>query len=237
MVIDSKSNKQKILQDFIKLSEDEGVSDEILAKSAKNTLKKEALIDLVFEDGCLDLIDFYIDEKNNEASQKLKKIKDFSNFKIRDKIRTILYLRFEVEKDNRLFLQNIFSFYINPKNLCLSSKGLKPATKIVKDCYKVADFIWHEINDKSTDLNFYTKRLTLSKIIIRVLKEFIKDQSDDLANTKKLIDSEIDKVMLFEKYKRGFKDFVKNNFLNEECNIKTPKDFINNLPFFRLRKK
>lgn len=240
MIIDSYENKKKILDDFLASCLMEGVSDEILRKSATNVLGKEVLLDLVFEDGVLDLIDFYIEEKNKEVADKLKKIEGFSDFRIRDKIRAALSLRFEAEKENRDQLRQIFSFYINPKNLCQSGKGLKPSVRILKDCYKVADFIWYEIGDSSTDFNFYTKRVTLSKIIVRCLKVFMKDD-EDLSETKKIIDVEIEKVMKFEKRKAKFKakceNFAKNHFINEKGLVKSPREFIDELPFFRLRKK
>ena len=54
--------------------------------------------------------------------------------------------------------------------------------------------IWFGINDKSTDFNFYTKRLTLAKIILRTLFVFVKDESADLMATKKFIDLQIEKL-------------------------------------------
>jgi len=244
MIIDSYENKKKILADFLQSCIFDGFSDETLKNSAKKVLGKETLIELVFENGCLDLIDFYIDEKNKETSKEIKKIEGFANFKIRDKIRTALYLRFESEIESKDQLQQLFTFYANPKNLCKAGKGIKPATRILKDFFKVADFIWYEIGDTSTDFNFYTKRVTLAKIIFRCLTIFIKDDKK-LSETKNMIDLEIEKVMIFEKYKAKYKakfeakfeGLVKNSFINENGLVKSPKEIIGDLPFFRLRKK
>lgn len=236
MIIDSDDNKKKILEDFMQSCVFDGFSDETLRKSAKNILGKEVLLDLIFENGCLDLIDFYIDEKNKELSDKLKMIEGFSELKIRDKIKKALYLRFESEIENKDQLQQLFSFYINPSNLVSAGKGIKPATRIFKDCFKIADFIWYEIGDVSTDFNFYTKRLTLAKIIFRCLKVFMQDEKD-MSQTRSIIDIQIEKVMIFEKYKAKIKSFAKNSFINENGFVKSPKEIISNLPFFRLRKK
>lgn len=235
MIIDSWENKKKILEDVLSSCVFEGFSDETLRGSVRKILGKESLSDLVFENGCMDVVDFYIEVKNKEVSLKIKEIDGFENFRIRDKIKTALYLRFESEIENRDQLQQIFSFYLSPSNLCQSGRGVKPATKIFKDCFKIADFIWYEIGDSSSDFNFYTKRVTLAKIIFRCLKDFMIDDNN-LSQTKTLIECEIEKVMTFEKYKAQFKSFVKNNFINEKGLLKTPKEILSDLPFFRLRK-
>ena len=237
MIIDSDQNKRKILKEFIKLSELDGVGDDTLNLAIKNILNKENICDLIFEDGCLGLINFYIDEKNNDFKKKLAKIEDFSSFKIRDKIKSALYLRFEIQKKDRYFMQQIFSYYIDPKNLCNLDSRSKPIVKLFKDCYKISDVIWQEIGDRSTDLNFYTKRLILSKIILRCLKTFLNDDGENLSKTKDLISGEINKVMIFEKYKSKFNKYIKGSFVNDDGSFKSPKDFVDQLPFFRLRKK
>ncbi|MBL6664616.1 MAG: COQ9 family protein [Rickettsiales bacterium] len=236
MVIDSYENKKKILDDFLLSCLMEGVSDAVLKESVRKILGKEVLMDLVFEDGCLDLITFYVEEKNKESSKRLKEIDGFADFRMRDKIRTALNVRFEVEKQNREQLKQIFNFYINPKSFIKSGKGVKPFLRIFRDCFMIADFIWYEIGDSSTDFNFYTKRITLAKIIFRSLSVFMKD-GEELSATKKIIDVEIEKVMKFEKYKAKLKGFLKNSFINEKGLVKTPKECVNELPFFRLRKK
>ena len=112
-----------------------------------------------------------------------------------------------------------------------------------KHAGKIADFIWIAIGDKSTDFNFYSKRLTLSKIILQTFAIFIKDESTDLENTKKFIDLQIEKVMKFEKFKAKIKNFSANFkekscefFQDENGNIKPAKQVLQDLPFIRLFK-
>ena len=102
-------------------------------------------------------------------------------------------------------------------------------------------------------MSYYSKRLILSKIIIRTIKIFITDDSLDISKTKKFIDQEINKVMAFENLKKQSKEkinLIVNKIKNNSCiaDINTEKqhsinnavkkisDFVNKLPFFRLRK-
>jgi hypothetical protein len=117
-----------------------------------------------------------------------------------------------------------------------STQGAKPALQGIKSCYKIADFIWYELNDQSTDFNFYTKRMTLSKIILRSSLVFVKDESQNFNKTKNFVDSQIAKVMKFEKCKIQVKKFVSEAFLDQNGVLKSPTKIVKSLPFFRLIK-
>ena len=236
MLLDSNQTKEKILAEFLPIAAFDGWNQDALLKAISKCEIDEKFADLIFENGCLDLAEFYVESQNKKAAEKIAAIENFAAKKIRDKIRLALYARVEVEKNNQLALQRLGNFYLNPKNFTSLEIGAKPAIQSLKTCYKVADFIWKEINDQSTDFNFYTKRLTLSKIILRSFAVFVKDQSLDFSETKNFIDSQIEKVMKFEKRKMQVKKVFSEVFLNENGAPKTPKEFVKNLPFFRLIK-
>lgn len=243
MIFDSTETKQKILSQFLELVEFDGWSEETLKKAIRNSNIDDKFQNLIFENGCLDLIKFYIDQQNIKSAKLIEKISDFKNLKIRDKIRNSLYLRFEVELENKIILQRLVNFYLDPNNFLSIKHGPKPLLQSFKSCYKIADFIWYNIGDKSTDFNFYTKRITLSKIILRSLFVFLKDDSNNFERTKNFIDNQIEKVMNFEKRKAKIKDMsskVKSGFLefvlDENGLPKSPKKILKNLPFIRLFK-
>lgn len=236
MLLDSNETKEKILAAFLPICAFDGWNNDALLKALANCQIDGKFAGLIFENGCLDLAEFYIESQNKKAAEKIAKIENFHGKKIRDKIRLALYARFEVEENNQIVLQRLKNFYLNPKNFTSFEIGPKPALQGLKSCYKVADFIWHEINDQSTDFNFYTKRLTLGKIIWRSLAVFVKDHSADFSETKNFIDSQIEKVMKFEKYKTQVKKALNEVFIKENGAPKTPKEFIKDLPFIRLIK-
>lgn len=243
MLLDSFETKEKILAEFLKICAFEGWSNDALAKAVSHCGIEEKFVGLIFENGCLDLAEFYVESQNKKYAEEILEITDLHSQKIRNKIRLALYARFELEKENKIALQRLINFYLNPKNFTSFEMGPKPMIQALKLCYKIADSIWISINDQSTDFNFYTKRLTLAKIILRSLFVFVKDESNELEKTKNFIDSQIEKVMQFEKRKaqvkkmsdtaaKAFKDIV----LDENGSPKSAKEIIRKLPFFRLIK-
>ncbi|MBP7710243.1 MAG: COQ9 family protein [Rickettsiales bacterium] len=236
MLLDSNETKEKILAEFLPICAFDGWTQDALLKAISQCKIEEKFAGLIFENGCLDLAEFYVEFQNKKAAQKLAEITDFHSKKIREKIRLALYARFEVEKNNQLALQRLRNFYLDPKNFTSLEIGAKPAIQSLQACYKISDFIWKEINDQSTDFNFYTKRLTLAKIILRSFAVFVKDESQDFVTTKNFVDSQIESVMKFEKRKQQVKKVFNEVFLNQDGAPKSAKEFVKNLPFFRLIK-
>lgn len=235
MIIDSYENKIKILDEFLQNCVFHGWNIETLEKSAINCGILANQVSLIFDNGIFDLTEFYISENNKKTSEKIAKIDEFSKLKIREKINLILVTRFEIEHENKLQLQALFNFYATFDNIKSFENSLRPISLGFKNCYQIADFMWHEINDKSTDFNFYTKRFTLAKIIFQTTIVFMQDNSENLGKTKNYIAKQIDKVMKFEKCKAKLKNFTKEIILNENNSLKSFKDIIKELPFIRLK--
>jgi len=244
MILDSLENKRNILSHFLQICSFDGWSEDTLNSAMKLADIDQKFKNLIFENGCLDLIEFYIDEKNHQLQLAIDANPDFSHFKIRQKIKFALYTTFNAEKSNQLALQRLRNFYFDYKNLTNVKYGLRPISLAFKHVMKISDFIWKAIDDKSTDFNFYTKRLTLAKIILQTFNIFLKDKSPDLQKTKSFIDLQIEKVMQFEKFKFKIKNIsadLKNKsseFFYDECGkIKHPRQLLKSLPFLRLFKK
>jgi ubiquinone biosynthesis protein COQ9 len=64
-----------------------------------------------------------------------------------------------------------------------------------------ADTIWRALGDSSDDVNWYTKRMTLSAVYGSCVLFWLGDTSDDHADTRAFIDRRIADVMRFEKIK------------------------------------
>lgn len=244
MILDSTENKRKILANFLEIAAFDGWSNATLSKACELSAIDPKFLNLIFENGCLDLIEFYIEEQNNKLAEKIAATAGFAGFKIREKIKFALYNLFENEKKHQLSLQRLRGFYFDLRNLSNSQYGPHPLIMAFKHVGKISDFIWAAIGDKSTDFNFYTKRLTLSKIILQTFGIFIKDESHNLNKTKNFIDLQIEKVMKFEKFKAQVKNFssgLKEKscefFYDDAGNIKAPKQVLQDLPFIRLFKK
>jgi ubiquinone biosynthesis protein COQ9 len=81
-----------------------------------------------------------------------------------------------------------------PANLLTGPKGL----------WAAADAIWSALGDKSTDYNWYTKRMTLSAVLGSTLAAWM--GADDEAAIDAFLDRRIENVMQFEKLKGQVKD-------------------------------
>jgi ubiquinone biosynthesis protein COQ9 len=233
MIVDSAENKQNILTRFLEICQLDGWNEETLEKSLSFNQIDPKLKNLIFENGCLDLIEFYIGEYNKKLANEISKIDNFLTLKIREKITLLLVTRFEIEKNNQLALKRLRNFY------------LKHGFSALKQSFIIADFMWKNISDQSTDFNFYTKRLTLAKIIIRSFLVFLNDKSSDLEKTKNFITLQIEGVMRFEKFKfkikktsSDLKTKICNLITDKNGDLKNPqkiaKELIKNLPFVRL---
>lgn len=151
--------------------------------------KQELLIkisDLLFED---------LDKKFlGEVKSKVNKIS-----KTNEKISFLLNKRFQIEKKNKDLIKIFLIHLIKSNN----------SNKVLNYIYSVADIMWKHSNDRSVDFNYYTKRLILSSVYLKILiLTFYKDNL-----TQKDLDKEILKSLEHVKLISQFKiklDFLKN---------------------------
>lgn len=235
------SEKKAILDSFLRISGEKEINSAILSDIAKDCEISESKIKLLFEDGVVGIIEFYLNSKLEELSDLIKNDSDFSNKKVRERVSFCLFKLFELQKDDRKSAKSIKKFYFDLGNLVDHEAGIAPAVLAVKNAYNVADRIWILLGDKSTDHNYYTKRLTLSKVVTKVFFAFIDDESEDLSKTSDMIDKEIDNVMKFEKFKKEAKDFcgksreeIASMISSKDGKLRPISDIVKNIPFIRL---
>jgi ubiquinone biosynthesis protein COQ9 len=102
---------------------------------------------------------------------------------------------FESLVDKKFFFGKIFK-----PNLLLNSN---------KILFKIADEIWFLSGDKSTDYNYYTKRIILMKVYALTFSFFIFDNSKNLERTRNFLDKEIDIVLKFGKFTNKIKNKIR----------------------------
>jgi ubiquinone biosynthesis protein COQ9 len=130
----------------------------------------------------------------SEVKYKVNKIT-----KTNEKISFLLNKRLQIEKKNKDLIKKIFIHLIKDNN----------SNKVLTYIYSVSDIMWKYANDRSVDFNFYTKRLILSSVYLKILiLSFYKDNL-----TQKDLNEEISKSMEHVKLISQFKmklDFFKN---------------------------
>jgi len=130
----------------------------------------------------------------NEVKSKVDKIT-----KTNEKISFLLNKRLQIEKKNKDLIKKFFIHLIKDNN----------SNKVLTYIYSVSDIMWKYANDRSVDFNYYTKRLILSSVYLKILiLSFYKDNL-----TQKDLNEEISKSMEHVKLISQFKmklDFFKN---------------------------
>ena len=191
----TKLQKDKILnylyKNFKKIDFD-NIDQDIFLKKIGDLVffdKKELLLkisSLFFED---------LDKRFlTEIKSKINKIT-----KTNEKIFFLLNKRFQVEKKNKDLIKKFFIHLIKDNN----------SSKVLTYIYSVSDIMWKYANDRSVDFNYYTKRLILSSVYLKILiLSFYKDNM-----TQKDLNEEISKSLEHVKLISQFKiklDFFKN---------------------------
>ena len=130
----------------------------------------------------------------SEVKSKVNKIT-----KTNEKISFLLNKRLQIEKKNKDLIKKFFIHLIKDNN----------SSKVLTYIYSVSDIMWKYANDRSVDFNYYTKRLILSSVYLKILiLSFYKDNL-----TQKDLNEEISKSLEHVKLISQFKiklDFFKN---------------------------
>ena len=130
---------------------------------------------------------------------------DLSNMRFRDKVARAVQVRLDVVHDKEAVRRGTALFAL---------PHLAPlGTKLIWD---TADAIWTALGDTSDDVNWYTKRATLSAVYASVVLFWLGDDTDDGQATAEFLDRRIDNVMQFEKFKASVN---KNPFLKPFAGI------------------
>ncbi len=136
------------------------------------------------------LIDLYIQAVDRRLAEAFPPDR-VASMKIRARIREMIWERLRIQAPAREAVRRALAILAMPQNVPL-------ATRIA---WRTADHIWRLAGDTATDLNHYTKRLTLSAVYGSTLLAWINDESEGHADTAAFLDRRIDDVMRFEQWK------------------------------------
>nr|WP_280637981.1 COQ9 family protein [Shimia sp. R9_2] len=116
-----------------------------------------------------------------------------AEMKIREKITHAVRLRLELCPDRELVRRGSTLFAL-PQHAATGAQLI----------WGTADAIWNAIGDTSRDLNWYTKRATLSAVYSSTVLYWLGDDSEGNTATWAFLDRRIENVMQFEKTKARF---------------------------------
>ncbi|MGB3149003.1 MAG: COQ9 family protein, partial [Paracoccaceae bacterium] len=151
-----------------------------------------ALLPVILPRGGLDLAVVYHRRGDAEMVAKLAAM-GMDGLKFRDRVAAAVRLRLEV--GDRDIVRRGAALFSLPQNMPLGAQML----------WGTADAIWRALGDNATDINWYSKRATLSAVYSSAVLYWLGDESEGQAETWAFIDRRIGDVMQFEKAKARFR--------------------------------
>jgi ubiquinone biosynthesis protein COQ9 len=139
--------------------------------------------------GAVDLAITYHERGDSIMIERLKR-EDLNAHRFRDKIAAMVRFRLEAAQDKEAVRRGTTLFALP----IYAADG-------VKAIWGTADAIWNALGDSSDDVNWYTKRATLSGVYGATVLFWLGDDSEDHAATWEFLDRRIDNVMQIEKMK------------------------------------
>ncbi|EAR49595.1 hypothetical protein OG2516_09163 [Oceanicola granulosus HTCC2516] len=172
----------------------DGWSDAAFRRAAADRGMTEAAARVVAPRGAVDLAVTY-HRQGDEAMRAALVKEDLSALRFRDRIARAVRLRLDVITDREAVRRSTALFALPH----LAAEG-------GRQVWDTADAIWTALGDSSDDINWYTKRMTLSAVYASAVLYWLGDDSLDQQATTDFIDRRIDDVMQIEKLKAQVND-------------------------------
>ncbi len=172
----------------------DGWSETTFRAAVAETGTDEALARSVCPRGAVDLaIAFH--KRGDAAMVERLKSTDLSAMKFREKVTAAVRFRLEAIEDKEAVRRGSTLFALPH----LAADGARLI-------WGTADLIWTTLGDTSDDINWYTKRATLSGVYSTTVLYWLGDDSVDHQATWAFLDRRIADVMQFEKVKAQVRD-------------------------------
>lgn len=108
----------------------------------------------------------------------------FDEMPVHIKIRELLLIRFEILQPHKEAVRKMVAFLAQPSHAKIGTGAV----------YNTLDRVWRAAGDRSTDINFYTKRATLAAVYGSTMLAFLDDNTPDMAKTRAFLDRRLKDV-------------------------------------------
>lgn len=171
----------------------DGWSDRTLAAACGDTGIPQSLARSLFPRGGVDLALAYHARGDAEMQSRLAET-ELSAMRYRDRIARAIQLRLDLA-DRELVRRGTTLFSL-PLHAADGARAI----------WATADAIWTALGDTSTDVNWYTKRATLSAVYGATVLYWLGDDSTGHQATWDFLGRRIEQVMQIEKLKANFRE-------------------------------
>lgn len=166
-----------------------GWTEEAIAAGAQE-LKYASAVTGLFPRGAVELVEFFVQKANSDLSKKLRDSSDLlRDMRTVDKIKTAVRLRLQMLIPFSSNWSQAMALGALPQNL--------PYT--LANIGQLVDEIWHICGDRSTDMNWYTKRALLAGVYTSAELYMLVDQSESYKDTWSFLERRLDEVIALSK--------------------------------------
>lgn len=189
MTVSYDTAKTELLQAALAHVPFEGWSETAFREAIRDSGMEPSVARAVCPRGAVDLaIEFH--RQGDAAMLERLAETDLSEMRFRDKIAAAVRMRLEVIEDKEAVRRGATLFALP----VYAADGAKLV-------WNTCDKIWTALGDTSNDVNWYTKRATLSGVYSATVLYWLGDDSPDHMATWAFLDRRIDDVMQIEKLK------------------------------------
>jgi len=163
----------------------DGWGDKALAAAAQDLAMAPALARNAFPAGAIEMIECHSRLADRRMVADFEQA-DKTGLKTREKVALAVRLRLSANTAHREAIRRALTILALPVNAPLATRLL----------YRTVDAVWYATGDRSTDYNFYTKRMLLAGVYSTTLLYWINDKSPESTETWAFLDRRIGEVML-----------------------------------------
>ena len=183
------SPKEKLLQAALMHVPFDGWSPATFDAAVADSGVERAVADSVCPRGAVDLAIAYHNQGDAEMVRRMQET-DLGAMRYSERVAAAVRFRLEAVEDKELVRRGTTLFALP----MYAGDGARAI-------WGAADAIWTALGDTSEDVNWYTKRATLSGVYSATVLYWLGDSSQDHADTWAFLDRRIENVMQIEKLK------------------------------------
>ena len=183
------SPKEKLLQAALMHVPFDGWSPATFDAAVADSGVERAVADSVCPRGAVDLAIAYHNQGDAEMVRRMQET-DLGAMRYSERVAAAVRFRLEAVEDKELVRRGTTLFALP----MYAGDGARAI-------WGAADAIWTALGDTSEDVNWYTKRATLSGVYSATVLYWLGDSSEDHADTWAFLDRRIENVMQIEKLK------------------------------------
>ena len=185
--------RRKVLNESKKYVVTNGWNESLFKSITKNKIFKIDEILILFPEGYLSLLKFYLKELNIDMTSSAINL-DLTRMKTHQRIREIILLRLNIKQNEKDLIKRTYFTLLLPKHFNI----------LLMSLYNIVDQIWFIAGDNSTDFNFYSKRAILATVYSSTVLYWI--NNENFEETKKFLDKQLKKISKIPQIKKQIKN-------------------------------